>query len=270
MKKVVFFAFAFLLTHLSQAQANEVYRVISISGLIEHVNLSRALQQGDRIKLTDPLKFSHKNDFVIVINPKIGRKMIRGVPDNSPRELKLLIESFLKPDEKSTASRSTSSEYWSHLNETLKDTVVILDDGIITLNSQFINLKPPAVVIAIYKLKKVAVSRKVSVGQDVALSKLKLLPEVGDEINSKVMIEYYPDEKLSLDLPGSGELIGYFWPRYVDEDKLEKECQVIVDTYSNQPPTVAIKEIKNFIVEHYGHVEDTNLARWIKQRLFTH
>jgi hypothetical protein len=267
MKKRIVFLVFFVISIAAWAQNTEVYRVISISGSIEHVKQNRPLQQGDRISLTDPLKFSNKSDFVIVIHPKIGRKMIKGVPDNSPRELENLIQSFVKPTERSTASRSTSNEYWAALNETLKDTVVILGDGIINLNSEFVKLKPPAVVVAIYKVKKDnSISRKISSGQDIMLGKGKLFPEIGDEVKSKIMIEYYSDEKLSLDLPGSGELIGNFWPRYLDEDKLERECRVILDVYADQPSTQSAKEIKNFIVEHYGRVEDNNFSQWLKQR----
>ncbi len=266
-KKLLTLLMVFSFSLFTWAQTNDLYRVISVSGSIEHVKQNRPLQQGDKITLTDPLKFSKKSDFVIVIHPKIGRKMIRGVPDNSPRELENLIQSFVKPIEKSTASRSTTNEYWASLNETFKDTVVILGNGIINLNSEFIQLKPPAVVVAIYKVKKdYSISRKVSSGQELQLGRGMLYPENGDEVKSKILIEYYPDEKLSLDLPGSGELIGYFWPRYLDEDKLEQECRIILDAYADQPSTVSEKEMKNFIVENYGHVENTNLSQWLKER----
>lgn len=266
MKKGIAFYIAFILSLAVWAQTAEVYRVISVSGSIENTKLSRTLRQGDRISLTDPLIFSNKTDYIIVIHPKVGRKTIRGVPDNSPRELENLIQSFVKPNEKSTASRSTTTEYWSQLNEALKDTVVILGDGVVTLKSEFIKLAPPAVVVAVNKVKKgTPVSRKISSQQEVSLSRATLFPDAGNEVSSKVMIEYYADEKLSLDLPGSGQLIGYFWPKYVDEVKLEKECRVIADFFAEYKNPAVEKEIKSFIEEHYGNVESSNLNRWLNQ-----
>lgn len=271
MKKRIAFLVFFVISVAAWTQTTEVYRVISVSGSIEHVKLNRPLQQGDRISLNDPLKFSDKSNFVIVIHPKIGRKMIRGVPDSSPRELENLIQSFVKPSERSTASRSTTTEYLSQLNEVLKDTVVILGDGVVTLKSEFIKLAPPAVVVAVNKVKSGSpTSRKISSQQDVLLSRATLFPDAGNEVRSKVMIEYYPDEKQSLDLPGSGQLIGYFWPKYVDEVKLEKECRVIADVLVEQTNPALLKEIKNFIEEHYGHVETSNLNRWLNQRQIIH
>jgi hypothetical protein len=267
MKKCITFLILFTTSIAAWTQNTEVYRVISISGSIEHVKLNRPLQQGDRISLNDPLKFSDKSNFVIVIHPKIGRKMIRGVPDSSPRELENLIQSFVKPSERSTASRSTTTEYWSQLNEALKDTVVILGDGVVTLKSEFIKLAPPAVVVAVNKVKKGSpISRKISSQQEVLLSRATLFPDAGNEVSSKVMIEYYADEKVSLDLPGSGQLIGYFWPKYVDEVKLEKECRVIADFFAEYKNPAVVKEIKSFIEEHYGNVESSNLNRWLNQR----
>ncbi len=267
MKKLMTFLIAFSFSFFAWAQTSDIYRVISVSGSIEHVKQNRPLQQGDRITLTDPLKFSNKSDFIIVIHPKIGRKLIRGVPDNSPRELENLIQSFVKPSERSTASRSTATEYWSQLNDVLKDTVVILGDGVITLNNEFIKLAPPAVVVAVNKVKKgTPLTRKISSQQEVSLSRATLFPDAGNEVSSKVMIEYYADEKVSLDLPGSGQLIGYFWPKYVDEVKLEKECRVIADFFAEHKNPAVVKEIKSFIEEHYGNVESSNLNRWLNQR----
>ncbi len=215
---------AFLVSIQGFAQHDETFRVISVSGVVEHIKLKRPLQQGDKINAADPLKFSTRNDYVIVISPKIGRKTIRGVPDSSPRELKHLLESFLLPSEKSTATRGLDTEYWAALNETLKDTVVVLGDGMIPLNKKYINLTKPAVITAFYKGKKGAhTSRVVSTAQNLCLSKACLFGDGEPDFATKILVEYYDNEANSHDLPGSGEFVGYLWPKYPDEVALKKK-----------------------------------------------
>lgn len=247
---------------LASAQTDETFRVITVSGAVEHVRLNRPLQLGDRIQLTDPLTFRSKAAYAIVISPKTGRKTIRGVPDTSPRELKVLLESFFKADERSTASRGSKNEYWDELNETLRDTVLLLGDAKITLRAEYVNLNPPAVVMAYYKGRDgKAVDKIVSQGQRVCLDRLCLFGST--DFTAKVMIEYYPQEKGSSDLPGSGELIGYFFPRYVDEIQLEKEVHVITETLQGRPGNEVRMEIKKYIKSLFGNVENSNLDAWL-------
>lgn len=263
MKRLAIVWLALVVSTSLWAQHDETFRVIHVSGTVHHMKLSRPLQQGDKIHVSDPLKFSTRNDYVIVINPKVGRKTIRGVPDSSPRELKSLLESFLLPSEKSTGTRGLDTEYWASLNETFRDTVLILGDGTIPLNKKYMNLAKPAVVSASYKGKKGShVSRVVNDGQSLCLSKSCLLGDA--DITTKVMLEYYENEADSKDLPGSGTFIGYFWPLYGDENSILKEVQVIVDVLKESPRPEIIREVRRFLADQYGQTEEQNLVAWLQ------
>ena len=179
--------------------------------------------------------------------------------------MKNLLESFLLPTEKSTASRGLETEYWTALNETLKDTVLVLGDGLIPLNKKYINLTKPSVITAFYKRKNGKhVGKVVSIGQNLCLSKKCLFGNVDPDFTTKILVEYYTDEKMSNDLPGSGDIIGYLWPRYVDEDQLLKPVSVIADVLKESPRVEIIREIKQFLFEQYGSVHESNLLSWLQ------
>ena len=267
MKKVGIALIFLIITATVFAQSAEVFRVVVVSGQVDHAKLKRPVLKGDKISAGESLIFGTKTSFIIVISPKTGRKKIRGVPDPSPRELENLIQSFLTPDEKSTASRGMATEYWALLNESLRDTVLILGDGIITLDKDYIPLAPPAVVVAFYKGKQNEhVTKVLSSGQNICLGKKCLMNDGVQQIHSKVMIEYYLDERTSQELPGSGEFIGYFWPRYGDDAKIEEEIKIIIEALGKSPHDRILSEIKKFLGEEYGHVQEQNLISWLHSK----
>jgi hypothetical protein len=265
MKKCVAIGLALIVfAGVALAQPAEQFRVITVNGSVENTKTKKQLQPGDRIASSDALKFGSREAYVIVISPKVGRKKISGVPDNNPRELENLVKSFLKPDEKSTGTRG-SIEYWDALNQSLKDTVLILGDGIVPLDKEYINLDKPAVVVAFFKGKNNQhITRVVSRGQNLCLSARCLFENELPERFGYLLVEYYENEKDSRDLPGSGKYIGYFVPNFANPANLEREARIISETLTDHSRDHVIKEIKKYLSEEYGHVQDDNLLQWLK------
>lgn len=252
-----------LIARVAMAQSGE-FRVITVQGSVENTKTRKQVQPGDRIGQSDALKFGSREAYVIVISPKVGRKKISGVPDNNPRELENLVKSFLRPDEKSTATRGLV-EYWETLNQSLKDTVLVLGDGIIPLDKEYINLDKPAVVVAFFKGKNNQhISRVISRGQQICLGAKCLYENEVPERYGYVLVEYYENEKESRDLPGSGKYIGYFVPHFANEANLAKEARIIAETLTDHSRDHVVREIKKYLSEEYGHVQDDNLLQWLK------
>ena len=122
------------------AQGDGNFRVVRVVGSVESSKLNRVIKTEDLIPEGDHLKFNSKNDYVILFHPKLGRKRIQGIPDSQPREFNILLQSFVKPDEKSTGTRGSDQAYIERLKVSLQDTVLILGDGTIELDPTFLSL----------------------------------------------------------------------------------------------------------------------------------
>ena len=82
---------------LLTAQLQTSYTLIKVSGKVVSKILNRELITGDILRPDDRLIFDSKDTHVHVINDE-GAKTIRNVPDNSPRELMKLMDTFLSPN----------------------------------------------------------------------------------------------------------------------------------------------------------------------------
>ena len=119
-----------------------------VVGNIESNKLKRLVKTDDVIPEGDQLKFQTKQDYLIVFHPKQGRKRIKGIPDSQPREFKMLLQSFVKQDERSTGTRGGDQTYLERIS--FQDSVLILGNGILELDPAGLSLKAPATIKAEY------------------------------------------------------------------------------------------------------------------------
>lgn len=265
MKKMI--ALLLLTFSLGFAQAQDAFMVVRVVGKVESPALAREVKTGDVIQSKDKLRFANKESYIIVNSPQTGRKKISGVPDNAPREFLQLLQSFVQPELKSTASRSISVQYLEMLQNSLAfDTLLILGDGYVGVNTQKLSLKKPAVIRSWYSLNKKMNYKIISDEGGFHLNAQFIFENTVPAVTPKVMIEYFEDEK---DEPAfsPGILLAAFIPLYVDENALTLEIQALLSnaakakSYSDK-----LMEIKQYLVSEYAGVQEDNLKFWLKKQ----
>ncbi len=239
------------------------YRVVRVVGKVESSKLMRLIKTEDVIPEGDKLKFESKQDYLIVFHPKQGRKRIQGIPDSQPREFDMLLQSFVKPDERSTGTRGGSDQaYIDKLKTSLEDTVLILGNGALELESTGILLNAPASIKAEYKTKdKKSVVLTVSSGQLLHLDKKTLFPD-GQIPSSKVLLLYFLFE--SSNILDAETFLGSFIPKYIDDEILLPEIRTIVKSLNGRPPKETEKEIFSYLSQEYSKPQPMQLHSWLK------
>lgn len=263
MKKTPFVLLLLLSISSLFAQSPD-YRVVKVSGTVESPRLKRALRTDDRIQEKDQLKFNDPTAYIIILHPEKGRKTIRGVPDQAPHELSNLLQSFLRPDKKNTGSRGLSEEYLEALVSSLKDTVLVLGNGSIPLDSRFLPLAAPAVVKARYqdehkKVHFITISKE----QSILLGRKELSL---DHIKkpSRVYVQYFKKEPAAPTEAGD-EILGYFVPLYVNEQDLVHEVKVVAALYEQETKEKLLEEVYKYLSAEYAPPHKLNLEAWLHQ-----
>ncbi len=244
------------------AQNPSQYHVVRVVGKVESPALNRALKTGDVIQSKDQLKFGTKESYIIVNSPQTGRKRISGVPDNSPREFLQLLQSFVQPELRSTSTRHISMEYVESLQASMAfDTLLVLGDGFIPVNTEKLSLAKPAIVRAWYTDdKRKRVYRPISNDKGFFLSSKSVHSE---HHHGRVVIEYFEDEKEDpMFTPGT--LLGAFVPIYADEPMLASEIKALLG--ARDPSRTVMAEINAYLQQEYAPAQEDNLKAWLKSQ----
>lgn len=250
---------------LLTAQLQTSYTVIKVSGKVVSKILNKELVSGDIVRPDDRLIFDSKDTYIHVINAE-GTKTIRNVPDSSPRELMQLMGTFLSPNKNKSTRGVENSKYYKIKSVLKEDTILILGNGYISIDTAEITLQKPAGVKAKYLLNNNRVSLTVSTETGYFLGKENLFNE--DERMDhypKVTVVYY--ENIGDQIHSVSVLLGSFIPFYPDEPALQKEVKIIIKTLkdSNQSNDLIIKEINNYLMSAYAAPITENVTSWLDE-----
>jgi hypothetical protein len=251
-----------LLSLICGAQTPDQFHVVRVVGKVESPALNRALKTGDVIQSKDHLKFDSKESYIIVNSPQTGRKRISGVPDATPREFIQLLQSFVRPELKSTSTRHISIEYVESLQASMAfDTLLILGDGFIPVNTKKLSLAKPAIIRAWYTDdKRKRVYRPISNDKGFHLDKKSIHNE---NHRGRVVIEYFEDEKEDPAFT-PGTLLGAFVPLYADEAALAVEIKSLLS--ARDESSTVLGEISAYLQEEYAPAQEDNLKAWLKSQ----
>ncbi len=267
-KLVVSFVAMFLLVVVNVvciAQSPAQYHVVRVVGAVESPVLKRLLKTGDVIQSKDHLKFGNKESYIIVNSPQTGRKRISGVPDNTPREFLQLLQSFVQPELKSTASRNISLQYLEQLQNSMAfDTLLVLGDAFIPVNTTKLTLSKPAIIRAWhYDNNRKIQYNTISAESGFKLDKASLF---GDNSPArKVVVEYFEDEKED-PVFSPGLLLGSFVPIYPNEAALSSEIRALVASTDKTGSKAILTEINAYLRDVYAPAQVDNLKAWLKEQ----
>ena len=247
---------------VSFAQPGDHYRVVRVVGHVESSILKREFKTEDIIPDGDKLKFKGKEDYLVIFHPRSGRKRIQGVPDEQPRELNLLLQSFLRPDHRSTGTRDVNTTYKDKLKASLKDKVLMLGTCTIDLDPNLFPIKPPATIKAQYRVgNQSSVTITVLVDQTIHLDKKTLFPNA-TSATPTVLLMYFLKESSSM--LESEDFLGNFTPVYVEDTVILPEVRTISESLKGSPADSVKKYVTQYLTQEYGKPQPINLEAWLK------
>jgi hypothetical protein len=252
-----------ILTSRSLAgQSPTVYTVVRVVGKVESTVLKRELRPGDKLQSKDQLKFGTKDSYVWVNSPQTGRKKIAGIPDSAPREFLQLLESFVRPEYKSTASRSISLQYVETLQNSMAfDTLLVLGNGFVPVNTEKLSLSPPAAIKGWYTLNRKTIYKVISNEEGFSLSAAQLFDQRNAPL-PKVMLEYFTNAEED-PVFNPGILLAAFVPAYPDEAALSNEIKILLADLSSKSYSDKLLEIKAYLAAEYARPQEDNLKAWL-------
>ncbi len=252
------------ITFQLNAQISTSFTVIKVSGKVVSKILNRQLKSGDVVKLDDRLVFDTKDAYVHVINAE-GTKTIRNIPDNSPREFMHLMQTFLSPDSRNKATRGVeSSSYGKIKNVLTEDTILILGNGYISIDTTETSLRKPAGVKAKFSVNNEKVSLLISTETGYHIGKEQLFFKTpGIMSYPKVTVVYYED--VADPIHKASVLLGSFTPLYIDEVELQKEVKIIIASLhdSKLSNDHIFKEINSYLWSEYAAPIQENVKAWL-------
>lgn len=207
-------------------QSPSTFTVIKVSGSVYSAALNRTVKRGDELTASDKLKFDSQKSYLHVINPGLGLKTVRDIPDDSPRELMGLLQTFVtnKSSRLSRGAVSTAIEKIRH--ELAYPKMLILGDGRIKIPTEEISLKSPAGIKASYNVSGNEVEHIISDESGMNLGKHFVFDKDALKTFPEITITYYED--VNDRFFSEVELIGKFTPYYIEEESLSKELEVLI------------------------------------------
>jgi hypothetical protein len=262
---VLFIALLFLNCQI-QAQIITTYSVIKVNGKVVSKLLNREIRSGDLVKSNDQLVFESKDSYVHIINSE-GRKTLRNIPDNSPRELMQLMQTFLSQDKNNKTSRGTAvSNLESIKKQLFYDTLLILGKGTVSIDTTQTTLRSPAGVSMSYQYQDKKITKIISDKTGFNVGRSSLFSEPDISMYPKVTVMYNQDTNDPYFSPSV--LLGAFVPYYVNEEVLQKELITIINTFkaTNASSAKTKDEIIKYLSNEYAIPIQENVNAWLIEK----
>lgn len=259
-----------LMAHSLKAQPKTTFTVIKVSGSIYSSTLKRAVTSGDVISPSDRLKFDSRTAYLHVVNAADGLKTIRDVPDDSPRELMGLLQTFMSNDKLAKSSRAAVEGIGKLKHQMAFDSLLILGEGKLTIGPTQLSLQSPSGIKAIYTLNGNKMEPVISDANGFSLAKNSVFKETTAVVLPKVKIIYY--ENLSDGFFSPIEVLGDFKPVYVNEKNLVAELKPLIETLkaSGTNSEKVEAEVIEYLTVEYAPPLAPNLNDWLTKNKLTY
>src|SRR5260221_5722561 len=262
-RRVVAMSSILIVAGLPAFSQSTSYTVLKVAGDVYCERLQKNLHYSDKITSEDKLRFNRTSAYLVVLNPQEGRKVVRGVQQDTSSELKDLLIDVVSLEKKHTASRgegdiSGSAQAIKRLRSQLDvDTLVILGSGKASFANSDLLLNDTVTIKARFRADGSYSEKSVSIGPVLDLSRDAVF---GDHPLAKVQLIYFPNTHADI-FDSPPESLGTFVPRYLaGEESIRNEVQIISDSFSGEKQEIVLSEIKKYIQDEYGNVLEENLV----------
>jgi hypothetical protein len=258
-RKLVFLlSFVFL---VNTTNAQDLFTVIKVSGNIVIERTGSSLGIGTSFPQNENLLFKVPESRAAVINPRIGRYLLTSENVNEFRNAK----SNYLPSSGRMSTRSIEHVYnASDLAVNLKDDYLILNENKVLVDTVDYPMSDKKFFYISYDHNNKTINKKLSFDSDtLIIRKRELLTVDGKEMTApdiKAMKLIYYVEGIDY----STKTVTFFNPVFPGIDTLKKEVKIILDQMKSKPYNDVLKEVKTFIREFYGGIDETDLRIWLK------
>lgn len=256
--------FVLLFSTIAWCQPKTAYTVIKVNGKVHSNFLKREIKTGDEIRPTDQLTFNNANAYIHVINPE-GRKTIRNIPDQSPRDLIVLLEKYLARDKRYLKSRGSISKYIESVSSKLShDTLLILGNGQIEIDSTQLTLRKPNGITASYEWGNQRVEKIISDKTGFSLQQARLFGPGMTAPYPRVTIQYVSD--VTDPFFSTGSVVASFTPYYTDEASLKNEVRAMIRSFGSTESKSgdAVREVLDYLTSEYAPPVEENVVSWLE------
>ncbi|MHC1703621.1 MAG: hypothetical protein AB9846_06905 [Tenuifilaceae bacterium] len=254
--KPVAYALVFLILLGYTSQAQDTYNVTRVNGKVTNVKTGKPIKPGDALKSSDQVKFENFDAYVISINQKMGRYMLKLNPPQQPaKDPKLtatvkdialvtkrrsLMSARFNPDEKEVTDLKN---YFG------SDKFSIIGDNVdVALNGAKYPLSDNNFIVFRYKVGETIVSKMIGFEQQtLKIEKDKILSSKTGSISGNEVPELsvYLYEKSTR----SNEEITKLTLVFVDKETLRNEFITILPILKRQK--MDDEAIKKYLIEYY-------------------
>jgi len=254
--KPITYVLAFLILLGFTSQAQDTYNVTRVNGKVTNVKTGQPIKPGDALKSSDQVKFENFDAYVITINQKMGRYMLKMNPPQQPvKDQKLtatvkdialvtkrrsLMAARFNPDEKEVTDLKN---YFG------SDKFSIIGDNVdVALNAAKYPLSDDKFIVFRYKVGENPVSKMIGFEQQtLKIEKDKLLTSKSGSISGNEVPELsvFLYEKSTR----SSEEITKLTLVFVDKETLRNEFITILPILKRQK--MDDEAIKKYLIEYY-------------------
>lgn len=255
--KPIAYTLVFLLLIGMGAQAQDTYNVTRVNGNVTFAKTGKPIKPGDILNPNDQVKFENLDAYVISINQKMARFMLKMNPPASNVSKNQALVATVKDIALVTKRRSLMSVRFNP-NETeiadLKnyfgsDKFSIIGDNVdVALNATKYPLSDNKFVVFHYKVNNNPVSKKLAFDkQTIKIDKNEILSTKAGNVNGNEVSELsvYLYEKSTR----SSEEVTKLTLVFVDKEALRNEFKTIMPILKRQKMDDAA--IKKYLIEYY-------------------
>jgi len=263
MRKVILFLLSFVF-FVSEANAQDYFTVIKVSGNIVIERTGYPLGTGTSFARNENLLFRIPESRAAVINPELGRFLLTSENIDDFKNSK---SNFL-PSSGRIRTRSVkivTDKY--DLPAQLEDNYLLLKENRILIDTALYPMNSKKFFYLTYGYNSKKINKKLSYNSDTLIIRQnELLAVDGSQIPpsdiKQMELIYYQEGDSFIIKP-----VCSFSPVFSDVDILWKEISVIIHQMEMNNNEEKYNEIKAFIQEFYGNIDETNLKRWLNEDL---
>jgi hypothetical protein len=261
MKRKLVFLLSFVF-YVFPANAQDLFTVIKVSGKIVIERTGSPLGIGTSFAQNENLLFKIPESRAAVINPRMGRFLITA---NNVNEFRNAKSNYL-PAPGRMSTRAIEQIYDpGDLARNIKDDYIILNRNKVLVDTSIYPMSAEKYFYISYDLNEKTINKKLSFNADtLIILKKELLTVDGKELSSPeityMKLIYYLENGNF-----TNKNVSVFAPVFPDINTLKQELKIITDQMELKPYEEVFKEIKTFLSEFYGNIDETDLKIWLKE-----
>lgn len=233
------------------------YHVLQVKGSVRKTS-GVQVKPGEVISQNDKLAFGSADDAVAVVNPKLGRFIIKPGPAAGNGEFLTMVKDAVTPGIKKLSTRSAVIGNVVDFQTFFQDPWVILDQLVVKVSTVAFPLSPESFFFIRYRLNDEEINKKLKFSGDTIIIFRDELFSVDD---APIDPHQAKEQRLFHFHSGKAHFISNVSLIAPDLNSLRGELQALARSLDRKKFDVA-EESKLYITEFYGKVMPYDFTHW--------